>query len=405
MKKIANALNSVGSKLEKRESMMKKNLEIYVHIPFCVKKCLYCDFLSFYAEEKTQQSYVEVLLEEIRHYGTEMEDYEVSTIYIGGGTPSYISHVWIQSVLATIRECFLVKENCEVSIECNPGTLTVGKLAAYKSAGVNRLSIGLQSASDEELKMLGRIHTYADFLKSYEMARNAGFDNINIDLISGLPKQTVRRFSETLEKVIPLHPEHISVYSLIIEKGTPFYDSYKFDMVKQQAGMKTDFLPSEDEEYRIYKLTQDYLGTQGYKQYEISNYALSGCECRHNIGYWTRENYLGVGLGAASLVDNVRSSNTRELAEYMRGNWRVEEEILTRKAQIEEFMFLGLRMNQGISRADFEANFGIAIEAIYREVLEELKSYDLLVARAGRIYLTEKGRDISNYCMSKFIFD
>ena len=384
---------------------MKKNLQIYVHIPFCVQKCLYCDFLSFAAEERVQEDYVNALLEEIRHYGEKMTDYDVTTIYIGGGTPSYVNHVWIETVLAEIYENFSIKPNVEISIECNPGTLSSWKLGAYKSAGINRLSIGLQSANNEELKLLGRIHTYEDFLKSYEMARAAGFDNINVDLMSGLPKQNVTKFLETLYQIIKLRPEHISAYSLIIEKGTPFYDSYKFDLVKQQAGMKTDFLPSEDEEYRIYKATQEVLKQNGYVQYETSNYAQKGYECRHNIGYWTRENYLGVGLGAASLIENVRYTNTSNIDTYMQGEWVAVEEPITRKAQMEEFMFLGLRMNEGVSREDFENNFNISIEAIYREPLEELKQKELLVARAGRIFLTDKGRDLSNYCLAKFLLD
>ena len=384
---------------------MKKNLQIYVHIPFCVQKCLYCDFLSFAAEERVQEDYVNALLEEIRHYGEKMTDYDVTTIYIGGGTPSYVNHVWIETVLAEIYENFSIKPNVEISIECNPGTLSSWKLGAYKSAGINRLSIGLQSANNEELKILGRIHTYEDFLKSYEMARAAGFDNINVDLMSGLPKQNVTKFLETLYQIIKLRPEHISAYSLIIEKGTPFYDSYKFDLVKQQAGMKTDFLPSEDEEYRIYKATQEVLKQNGYVQYETSNYAQKGYECRHNIGYWTRENYLGVGLGAASLIENVRYTNTSNIDTYMQGEWGAIEEPITRKAQMEEFMFLGLRMNEGVSREDFENNFNISIEAIYREPLEELKRKELLVARAGRIFLTDKGRDLSNYCLAKFLLD
>ena len=384
---------------------MKKNLQIYVHIPFCVQKCLYCDFLSFAAEERVQEDYVNALLEEIRHYGETMTDYDVTTIYIGGGTPSYVNHVWIETVLAEIYENFSIKPNVEISIECNPGTLSSWKLGAYKSAGINRLSIGLQSANNEELKILGRIHTYEDFLKSYEMARAAGFDNINVDLMSGLPKQSVTKFLETLYKIIKLRPEHISAYSLIIEKGTPFYDSYKFDLVKQQAGMKTDFLPSEDEEYQIYKATQEVLKQNGYVQYETSNYAQKGYECRHNIGYWTRENYLGVGLGAASLIENVRYTNTSNIDTYMQGEWVAVEEPITRKAQMEEFMFLGLRMNEGVSREDFENNFNISIEAIYREPLEELKQKELLVARAGRIFLTDKGRDLSNYCLAKFLLD
>ena len=384
---------------------MKKNLEIYIHIPFCVKKCLYCDFLSFAAEERVQEDYVSALLEEIKHYGETMTDYDVTTIYIGGGTPSYVNHVWIESVLAEIYEHFSVNPNAEISIECNPGTLTTWKLGAYKSAGINRLSMGLQSANDEELKLLGRIHTYEDFVKSYEMARSAGFDNINVDLMSGLPKQNVSKFLETLYKVIKLRPEHISAYSLIIEKGTPFYESYKFDLVKQQAGMKTDFLPSEDEEYRIYKATQEVLRQNGYIQYETSNYALKGMECRHNIGYWTRENYLGLGLGAASLIENVRYTNTSDIDAYMHGEWIAVEEPITRKAQMEEFMFLGLRMMEGVSVAEFEKQFGKPLQEVYGKQISKLEKQGLLQFKeeTGRYALTLQGIDVSNQVFVEFI--
>ena len=281
---------------------MKKNLELYIHVPFCIKKCAYCDFLSFPADEKMQEKYFDALIRDIKYYGQNMEEYKVSTIYIGGGTPSWMNESLIQSLMLYVYKSFDVAKDAEISIECNPGTLTSRKLLIYKQSGINRLSIGLQSADDDELKILGRIHTYDQFLKSYESARVAGFDNINVDIMSGLPKQTTEKMLDTLHKVIRLKPEHISAYSIIIEKNTPFYDEYKFDMVKQEAGMKPDVLPDEDEVYRMYKATQRTLDEAGYKQYEISNFAKKGYECRHNIGYWTRENSLGIGLGAASLI-------------------------------------------------------------------------------------------------------
>ena len=293
--------------------MSNNNLELYIHTPFCVKKCAYCDFLSFPADTNTQIQYVHALLNEIRFYGERMGDYQVSTIYIGGGTPSWLEPELLVAIMDQVYKSFRVREDAEVSIECNPGTVTTAKLEAYRRAGINRLSIGLQSANNEELKMLGRIHTYEQFLKTYELARNAGYTNINVDLMSGLPHQSAESFADTLQKVIRLKPEHISAYSLIIEKGTPFYEKYKFDMVRQEAGMKTELLPTEDDVYKMLKLTQLVLAKAGYDRYEISNYAKPGYECRHNIGYWTRENYLGLGLGAASLVDNVRYSNKREL--------------------------------------------------------------------------------------------
>lgn len=411
--------------------MNNNNLEIYIHTPFCVKKCAYCDFLSFPADTNTQIQYVHALLNEIRFYGERMGDYQVSTIYIGGGTPSWLEPELLVAIMDQVYKSFCVREDAEVSIECNPGTVTTAKLEAYRRAGINRLSIGLQSANNEELKVLGRIHTYEQFLKTYELARNAGYTNINVDLMSGLPHQSAESFADTLQKVIRLKPEHISAYSLIIEKGTPFYEKYKFDMVRQEAGMKTELLPTEDDVYKMLKLTQLVLAKAGYDRYEISNYAKPGYACRHNVGYWTRENYLGLGLGAASLIDNVRYSNTRELYEYIeicreltflppevfapeegmdapeRGwfgsNLHTEAAVVNRKAQMEEFMFLGLRMTEGISRNEFEANFGMPIEAAYVQVLPDLQAQKLIEKREGRVYLTDRGMDVANYVMAQFL--
>lgn len=411
--------------------MNNNNLEIYIHTPFCVKKCAYCDFLSFPADTNTQIQYVHALLNEIRFYGERMGGYQVSTIYIGGGTPSWLEPELLVAIMDQVYNSFHVREDAEVSIECNPGTVTTAKLEAYRRAGINRLSIGLQSANNEELKVLGRIHTYEQFLKTYELARNAGYTNINIDLMSGLPHQSAESFADTLQKVIRLKPEHISAYSLIIEKGTPFYEKYKFDMVRQEAGMKTELLPTEDDVYKMLKLTQLVLAKAGYDRYEISNYAKPGYACRHNVGYWTRENYLGLGLGAASLVDNVRYSNTRELHEYIEichditilppevfapeegmaapeRNWfgsnlHTEASVVSRKGQMEEFMFLGLRMTGGISRNEFEANFGMPIEAAYVQVLPDLQAQKLIEKREGRVYLTDRGMDVANYVMAQFL--
>ena len=411
--------------------MDKNNLELYIHMPFCVKKCEYCDVLSFPADTYTQIKYVHALLNEIRFYGEKMRGFRVSTIYIGGGTPSWLEPELVTAVMDQIYKSFQVYEDAEISIECNPGTVTAAKLQAYRRAGINRLSIGLQSTNNTELKTLGRIHTYEQFLKTYELARNEGFTNINVDLMSGLPRQSAESFADTLQRVIRLKPEHISAYSLIIEKGTPFYEKYKFDMVRQEAGMKTEELPTEDDTYKMLKLTQRVLAKAGYERYEISNYAKPGYACRHNVGYWTRENYLGLGLGAASLIDNVRYSNTRELYEYIeicreltflppevfapeegmdapeRGwfgsNLHTEAAVVNRKAQMEEFMFLGLRMPEGISRNEFETNFGMPIEAAYVQVLPDLQAQKLIEKREGRVYLTDRGMDVANYVMAQFL--
>jgi len=382
---------------------MRKYLQLYIHIPFCVKKCSYCDFLSFSSDERTQLAYAEALIREIEFYGSQMSDYTINTIFVGGGTPTWLNEDKMVEILDAVYTYFNVLPEAEVTMECNPGTVTSGKLEKYRRAGVNRLSIGLQSADDEELKLLGRIHTFEQFLKTYEMARNAGFGNINVDLISGIPYQNAEKFLHTLQKVVRLKPEHISAYSLIIEKGTPFYEAYKFDAVKQEAGMPTEVLPTEDEVYRIYKLTQHYLAQAGYNQYEISNFAHPGYECEHNIGYWTRANYLGLGLGAASLVENVRYTNTSDLYDYLKGTLRVSEDVVSRKAQMEEFMFLGLRMNCGVTRQQFENAFGIPIDGIYKNALDYLRDEGLLDISEGKIVLTEKGMDLSNYALSHFL--
>ena len=400
-----------------------KNLELYVHIPFCFKKCAYCDFLSFACDEKTQSAYADALMREIEFYGSRMQGYQVSTIFVGGGTPTWLNEDKMVEILDTIYTYFNISSDAEITMECNPGTVTMAKLEKYRRAGVNRLSIGLQSADDEELQILGRIHTFEKFVKTYEMARNAGFANINVDLISGIPYQTAEKFLHTLQKVVRLRPNHISAYSLIIEKGTPFYEKYKFDAVKQEAGMQTEVLPTEDEVYRITKLTQQYLEQAGYEQYEISNFAQPGFECVHNIGYWTRENYIGLGLGAASLLNNVRYTNETDLEAYVTAtesiqpqafeqsdghieygtNLHIAVDAVSRKAQMEEFMFLGLRMNQGVTRQQFEAAFGIPIDAIYKNALVHLKQEELIDTSAGRIVLTEKGQDLSNYALAQFL--
>lgn len=400
-----------------------KNLELYLHIPFCVKKCAYCDFLSFSCEKESQIAYADALIREIEFYGPKMKDFLVSTIFIGGGTPTWLDEDKMLEILDAVNTYFQISSEAEVTMECNPGTVTLEKLEKYRKAGVNRLSIGLQSADDEELGLLGRIHSYETFIKTYEMAKKAGFFNINVDMISGIPHQTAEKFLRSLQKVVRLKPTHISVYSLIIEKGTPFYETYKFDLVKQEAGMKTDMLPTEDEVYRTIKLTQQFLIEAGYEQYEISNFAQPGYACDHNIGYWTRENYLGLGLGAASLVEDVRYTNMTDLDAYIEQskkirmvsfeqangevelgtNLHIAADVISRKAQMEEFMFLGLRMNSGVTRAKFEECFGIPIEGIYGMTLDTLKKQGLLKMSAGTITLTEKGQDLSNYVLAQFL--
>lgn len=395
--------------------MEKKELELYIHIPFCVKKCDYCDFLSFPADNRTQRRYVDAVQKEIIYYGALYSDRKITTIFIGGGTPSWLDEEEIVRILHTVREAFAVEHDAEITIECNPGTATAHKLVRYREAGINRISIGLQSAHNEELALLGRIHTWEQFLKTYDLARKAGFSNINVDLMSALPGQTLETFSDTLKKVLALKPEHLSAYSLMIEEGTPFYERYREDEKHREAGEPTELLPDEEQEYAVTKLTQRVLMEAGYHWYEVSNFAKPGYECRHNIGYWKRADYLGIGIGAASLIDNVRYANVRDLEEYCKECESLWEELnirktlcsstepVTREEQMEEFMFLGLRMTEGISRAEFEQHFGTTIEAVYGDVLRQLQKEGLLVKQEGRICLTERGMDVNNYVVEQFM--
>ena len=381
-------------------------MELYIHIPFCVKKCDYCDFLSFAADEQTQKSYVAALQKELAFYGAKYKDRRITTIFIGGGTPSWLKEDYMQAIMETVYHYFSVEQDAEITIECNPGTITEHKFEVYRRIGINRLSIGLQSVHNEELKILGRIHTFEQFLKTYDMARKHGFSNINIDLMSSLPGQTPEIFCDSLYQVLKLKPEHISAYSLIIEKGTPFYELYRFDAVRQEAGMQTESLPTEEEEYQTTKMTQHILKEAGYHWYEVSNFAKPGYECRHNIGYWKRVDYLGVGLGASSLIDNVRYSNTRDLYTYLSvpaDSLHETAEQITRNGQMEEFMFLGLRMRDGFYRDEFTQAFGISIEAVYGDALNHLQQEELLLKREGRIYLTDKGMDLNNYVVAQFM--
>lgn len=285
---------------------MKQNLSLYLHIPFCVRKCLYCDFLSGPQSEDVQEQYVEALCREIQETSPEYREEQVVSVFIGGGTPSVLQPEQTIRIMETLKHCFALTDTCEISMEMNPGTVTPEKMKAYRACGINRISIGLQSANDRELKALGRIHTYADFLKAYEMAVEAGFTNINVDLMSAIPEQTFESYQETLQKVLALQPQptHISAYSLIVEEGTPFYE--------QELN-----LPDEDTERRMYEITDDILRKAGYHRYEISNYAKEGKECFHNKVYWQRGNYLGLGTGSASLIRNIRFHNVTDISSYI----------------------------------------------------------------------------------------
>ena len=420
------------------------NLSLYIHIPFCVRKCHYCDFLSAPCEEETKQRYVDALCKEITQKAEEFQDKKVDTIFFGGGTPSILSAEQMEQIVSTVRQHFQILSNAEISMEMNPGTVDREKLETYRKLGINRLSIGLQSANNEELKILGRIHTWEDFLQTWEMVRETGFSNVNIDLMSALPGQTMESYEETLKKVLTLKPEHISAYSLIIEEGTQFYKWFEEECEGQeeQAGPKnpTDAndglsirkdkkLPDEITDRKMYELTKEMLEQKGYYRYEISNYALPGYECKHNIGYWKRKEYLGLGLGAASLLfedtiemqkENIRCSNVQDLKCYLnicngeerekkqqspKYSWIEEQTKLSLSDQMEEFMFLGLRMMEGVSPTEFEEKFGKSLQEVYGEQLAKLEKQKLIVfhEETGKYALTLQGLDVSNQVFVEFI--
>lgn len=356
-----------------------------------------------------KQVYLEDLNREILYKSALFTDRSVSTVFFGGGTPSLMTPNQISALMDTLRRSFCVTADAEITCECNPGTLTKEKLTAFSECGINRLSIGLQSADDRELQMLGRIHRYEDFVRNYALARELGFNNINIDLMSALPGQSVSSYKNTLNRVLALKPEHISAYSLIIEDGTPFFEQLPAS------------LPSEDDERAMYHLTKTMLDDQCYERYEISNYAIPGFECRHNTVYWTRGDYLGLGLGSASLIDNIRFTNTSDFPEYHK-LWRNTEtygqtipqsdsllygtkqiETLDRKAQMEEMMFLGLRLTRGVDLHTFEETFAVPIEQIYGDTIRKHIEEKTLIYEHGHLRLTDLGMDVANYVMSDFI--
>lgn len=450
----------------------KNELGIYIHIPFCVHKCIYCDFLSSPADVHTRKQYVMALINEIyltregkcankliknvlqgdntsyedmeepavngltsdyALYDTVcMADYEktimqedisgcvddiksenghiVTSIFIGGGTPSAIDAEDISDILDAVRKNYNVSDKAEITIECNPGTMDKKKAVIYRKAGINRISFGLQSTDNNELRMLGRIHTYEQFMESYKIAREAGFDNINIDLMSALPGQTMESFKAVLEKALSLGAEHISVYSLIVEEGTRLSDN--IDSFPP--------IPSDDEDRQMYYMTKEMLSSYGYEQYEISNYAQKGYECKHNLKYWERCDYLGFGIGAASLYGGRRYTNISDIGRYMDVlaeitnaldksyvnellQIRTDMEELSKEDEMSEYMFLGLRKTKGIDITDFKEEFGTDIKDIFGEAIEDNIARGLLIHDGNCLYLSKRGIDISNTVMSDFI--
>lgn len=399
------------------------SLGVYVHIPFCVQKCAYCDFLSAPATRHRQQEYVEALKKEIEGEAAGYAAYEIKTIFLGGGTPSILEAEKIAEILQCLRKYYRLACDTEITLEMNPKTAGKDKLLKLKRAGINRLSIGLQSTNDAELKMLGRIHTYEDFLQTYYQAREVGFENINIDLMSALPGQGMESWVKTLQNVLALQPEHISAYSLIIEEGTRLYE--KLDEYPS--------IPDEDEDRRMYQITKQILAEYGYERYEISNYAKKGYECRHNMIYWQRgaehiADYVGFGLGAASTVKNRRWKNTENMEKYLqifcpeqfcapdkteyRGTQispaderKIKEdiEVLSENDCMEEYMFLGLRMMCGVSKTEFAESFGRSMDEVYGKVLYKWIKQGMLSQEGDFIRMTDEGIDISNVVLAEFL--
>lgn len=380
---------------------MKKDLGIYVHVPFCVRKCGYCDFLSGVGDEEERKRYIKALIGEIRSYREFAQGYRVSTVFIGGGTPSCLEGGQIREIMEAVGETFELERQPEVTVEMNPGSVTKEKLEVFKSSGINRLSMGLQSVDDDNLKMLGRVHTFEDFERSFELARKAGFDNINLDMISSIPGQDAASWKEELCRAAAFGAEHISVYQLILEEGTVFYEKY--------AG-HPELLPDEETSRSIYEVTGEVLEELGYEQYEISNYAKPGRQCRHNLKYWERGDYLGLGLGAASMVRNIRMDNTGDMKEYLEKSaqpktMRKNVQFLEEPQQMEEFMFLGLRKTRGISKKEFRRIFGRDIELVYEKALKKLLEGGLLLEKKDRLYLSKEGVLLSNGVLAEFLFD
>lgn len=389
-------------------------LELYIHIPFCVKKCNYCDFLSYAAEEDERSAYVDALLTQIRMVGTglvpgcdpEDPDFEerenkfkVSTIYIGGGTPTVLTKEQIASVLTQVRESFDILSDAEITVEANPGTVDPDKLKCMRDNGVNRLSLGLQSSCEDELKCLGRIHTYEQFEKCFNDARLAGFDNISVDVMTALPDQNEKKLRSTLMKVIEKNPEHISAYSLIVEEDTPFYEKYG-DIEGPVVG--------EEMERKLYYLTREILEENGYMQYEISNFAKPGYEAVHNCGYWKRKHYFGLGLGASSFFDRYRVAGTESISEYFKNPCAFDNvSKLSDNDIMEEYMYLGLRMTEGISTTDFDREFaasmGTDFATLYGKKADKLIAEGLMKEENDRLSLTKKGIDYGNFVFSQFL--
>ena len=378
-----------------------KKIGVYIHIPFCKQKCYYCDFISYANKEQYFDKYVQALIAEMSSF-LDNNDVEIETIYIGGGTPSIIDAKYIEKVMAKLQEKNALITAKEITIEVNPGTVTEEKLKTYKKIGINRLSIGLQSTDNNILKTIGRIHSYEDFLNTYKLARNQGFGNINVDLMIGLPNQKISDIKSSLEKITELKPEHISVYSLIVEENTP---------IEKMLNIGKLELPDEELERNMYWYVKNVLELNGYKHYEISNFAKEGYESKHNLDCWNQKEYIGFGVAAHSYIDDVRFGNTGSIEEYLKncenGEFEknriideVEKDVFSKE---QEFMLIGLRKIDGVSIQDFKNKFGENPIFVFKNELSKLVDEGLVVVDFDSIRLTNKGLDLANLVWEEFV--
>ena len=374
-----------------------KKIGAYIHIPFCKRKCFYCDFLSFENAKNIEEKYIQALINEIEAFRKKNSDIQIQTLYIGGGTPSYIESNCIREILSK----FNIDEIEEVTIELNPGTVNREKIKDYKESGINRLSIGLQSTDDNLLKQIGRIHTYKEFLSTYNLAKEAGFNNINVDLMIGLPGQTIKNVKDFLEKITKLDLKHISVYSLIIEEETKMYKMLKDGKIE---------LPSEETERNMYWYAKRYLEINGFKHYEISNFSKNGFESKHNLDCWNQKEYIGFGIGAHSYIDSIRFSNIDDINNYIKNidNRCLEKNRIIQEKQNEEikqkeYIMLGLRKIEGISIQKFKNKFAENPLYIYRNELSKLVEQGLICIDEDKIKLTNKGLDFANQVWQEFV--
>lgn len=376
--------------------MSKKSVGLYIHIPFCLKRCNYCDFCSYdKLSEADKDAYIGALCAELKSEAPLLYDYTVDTVFFGGGTPSLLSNEQIENIFSTLRKNYICDKDIEISLEINPATAKKDKLELMKSLGVNRLSIGMQSANDDELRLLGRAHDKNDFQALFNMARNVGFDNINVDLMYGIPSQTAKTFERTLDYAVSLDCEHLSVYGLKIEEGTPFH--------KQRDSL---ILPDEDEEYLMYINCAEKLSSAGFLHYEISNYAKEGRECKHNLRYWRDCEYVGFGVSAFSYFNGKRYGNSYDIKKYIENEGacdKINVENIDDKEREYEYIMLALRLREGIIDQDFYSRFGVHFSEKYAKPIKLFAKSEFFGADNGRFYLTDKGMYVSNSIICDFL--